>query len=393
MINRNLTALIVAACVTTLVASRAFAFPETIRYGYTSCTQCHASPTGGGALNSFGRGFAQSFMSKWGADGEGKFAHGKVDLPESVMIGGDVRIVGLRRNNGLVTQDKLMAMQADFEAVWKPIEQLTVAGSMGKYQTQIQSQRHYVMYQPTDSWSLRVGKFMPAFGLNVPDHAIATKRWLGWNEGSSTYRAEGAWLGEKGEVIITSTLRQNSAGGEEEEEEEEEGASLRRVAAEAEEEELAQESGYSARGAWYVSDTVQVGLSGFMGRGELYDRQVVGPFVSAGFGQNFFLLSEVDFQSEKQLGEDESMPETRAVRATYNKAGWEVDQGLVLYATLENLATNEPNRDVGYTSLGTGVQWFPRPHLEMTASIQRRTENAFDGHVGGYGTMMFHYYF
>jgi hypothetical protein len=392
MINKfgyTLTALCLGVLV--MAPRVASAFPENIRFGYASCSQCHASPTGGGALNTFGRGFAQGFMSKWSSEGEGQLAQGMVKLPDNIMVGGDVRAVGFQRDNGYVTQQKFMLMQADVELAWEPIDKLTVDGSIGQYQTQMQSQRYYVMYQPTDNWSLRLGKFMPAFGINVADHAIPTKRWLGWNEGSANLRAEGAWLGEKGEVFVTATL---GTGGEEEEEEGEEAEESATVSGEGVGEgEPSLENGYSARGAWYISDSMQVGLSLFQGEGPLFDRQVVGPYFMAGFGENYFLLSELDFQTETRVGEDDALPAKRSVRAMYNKAGWQVDQGLIWYLTVENLETDQSDRDVGFTALGTGLQWFPRPHLELLASLQQRTEAAYSNKSGNMGTVMFHYYF
>jgi hypothetical protein len=330
------------------------------------------SPTGGGVLNSFGRGFAESKMSKWSFEEEGGFAHGKVELPESVMVGGDVRAVGFHRDNGAFSQQRFWLMQADGELAWKPTEQITVAGSLGLYEHEVESQRHYVMYAPTETLSMRVGRFFPAFGIHTPDHAIATKRWLGWNEGKETNNVEVAWLGDAGEVIVTAAF---AAG------EEDDGVSP------------SGDPGLAARGAWYVGDTMQVGLSYFGGQSALFDRQVAGVFLSAGFAERYFLMTEMDFQTETRTDSDKSLPATRGTRLRYSRLGWEADQGLLLSLTEEELASDRDSPERDYTAFGAGVQWFPRPHWELWASWQKRWEDAFDSRFGDMATVMAHYYF
>jgi hypothetical protein len=77
-------------------ARRADAYPWMIRQQVTDCQTCHADPSGGSLLNSYGRLMGERAMrTHYGAgdkhDALGGFLFGAVPLPDSVLLGGDVR--------------------------------------------------------------------------------------------------------------------------------------------------------------------------------------------------------------------------------------------------------------------------------------------------------------
>jgi len=57
-------------------ATVADAFPELTRHGYVSCTACHVSPNGGGAMTPYGRGLSRELLSTWGGTREAEVGHG-----------------------------------------------------------------------------------------------------------------------------------------------------------------------------------------------------------------------------------------------------------------------------------------------------------------------------
>jgi len=81
--------------VAVLVSGVASAFPSNTRYGYSNCSSCHVSPSGGGVLNLYGRNSASEVMSTWAAPNEEEPGHSLLHevIPEnpSVLLGGDVR--------------------------------------------------------------------------------------------------------------------------------------------------------------------------------------------------------------------------------------------------------------------------------------------------------------
>ena len=80
-----------------VVSSQAFAFPEMVRHGYTQCTACHVSPSGGGILTSYGRELAAEVLSTWSYADESQFTHSKVGeklADKGILFGGDVLFAG-----------------------------------------------------------------------------------------------------------------------------------------------------------------------------------------------------------------------------------------------------------------------------------------------------------
>ena len=181
---------------TSLLGSLAFAYPENVRHGYVNCTSCHVSPTGGGTLTPYGRGLSAELMSTWNYKGEEGFLHGLIKeekMPEWLMIGGDLRSVQTLRNTPTLTEAKYIPMGEDIEAAVK-VKQVTVDLEFGKIEepghARFGSRRYFAMYNVTDEWTARVGRFYPQFGLAIPDHYVSTRRSLGFDEGQERNSAE-----------------------------------------------------------------------------------------------------------------------------------------------------------------------------------------------------------
>ena len=64
-----------AALILTFVSGAAQAFPDMIRHGYTNCTACHVSPSGGGVLNAYGRSLSKELISTWSGKNEEGLLH------------------------------------------------------------------------------------------------------------------------------------------------------------------------------------------------------------------------------------------------------------------------------------------------------------------------------
>ena len=60
-------------------AAPAWAFPEMIRHGYTSCMTCHVSPNGGGLMTPYGRSMSKEILSRHAYEGEERLFHGALD--------------------------------------------------------------------------------------------------------------------------------------------------------------------------------------------------------------------------------------------------------------------------------------------------------------------------
>src|SRR5262249_47581495 len=102
VVVRALLALVVFGVIATW-SGRARASAGMSRRDSPGCNQCHADPSGGGLLTQYGRAqgelLLRSHYQPWAEDEEpsklGDFLLGAVPLPESVLLGGDYRLMFL----------------------------------------------------------------------------------------------------------------------------------------------------------------------------------------------------------------------------------------------------------------------------------------------------------
>ncbi len=353
-----------------LQSSQSFSFPENVRHGYSNCGSCHVSPTGGGVLNEYGRRSGEDFMFTWASENEADFAHGAVKLPEGLHVGGDFRFLSLAKDNRITRSQLGFPMQADLELAYQLTDRLTVAAALGSYDGEIQSRRHYLMYQATDNFYVRAGRFFAAYGIYTPDHAVLTRKVLKFNEGQETLNAEIGYLNEKFELIVDAISSQGGEGM----------TSL--------------DQGFSARFASYLGKNSQIGWSLMHGKGLIWERDVMGPFAIIGFGEDLHLQWELDYQKRKAVDStDASLPD-HATLLSFTRLGWQAAKGWQLFVSAETL---DPQGSNVYTPkqrvFGPGVQWLPRPHLEFVAKFEKKQDEAFAREFGDQVLLVSHYYF
>ncbi len=255
----------------------AFAFPELVRHNYVNCTACHVSPTGGGVLTQYGRELSNEVLSTWGKEGEGRFFWDVAKMPLWLEMGGDVRTLNLKQETITGSHSRMFLMQADLEAAIS-FKGLSVVGTAGILDSSVYpndrfiSRRHYAVYHLNDELSLRIGRFMQAYGIQVADHAIFTKQGLGWDQGTESYNLETSYLGERFNFYLTGIFSRPDLN------------------------EQIQEKGVSTSVSVILADKYKIGASYFYGSGYSANRNVFGPFFILGFTPRFFLLSELDVQ-------------------------------------------------------------------------------------------------
>ena len=178
-----------------LTIQNAQAFPENIRHGYLNCVACHVSPSGGGVLTPYGRSLSSELMSTWGSQKVAGFMFSDAEDPEKVHPWFRAQVflrgVQIKRNNSTVERAQFIPMQGDVEAGadTEKFAGFVTLGYRAKDRSSVNlnelfSRRHYLLYRATDEWNIRAGKFMFSVGLNNTDHITATRRGLGWDQGS-----------------------------------------------------------------------------------------------------------------------------------------------------------------------------------------------------------------
>jgi hypothetical protein len=200
----------VALCATAAVAH---AYPQYQLSKEQTCSSCHLNPSGGGLLDGMGPLTAED-ESTWG--GNPAFLHGKIELPEWLFLGGDVRFAGGLHNNGQ-TNPALFPMQGE---VYGAVEKNGITGYVtvgvaipkeGEAINALLLREHWLMYRNADGsdpgFYVKAGRFMPVYGLRQAEHVIYTRRYGGTPLYGETYGLTVGYLSPGFEVHATGFIR------------------------------------------------------------------------------------------------------------------------------------------------------------------------------------------
>jgi hypothetical protein len=204
---------VVAAVLVLLASQRADAYPQYQLSRDQTCSDCHISPSGGGLLSENGFIVAER-TSQWGMSPE--FMYDKLPVPSWLTLGGDFR----GAFGYIHTPDDaypLFPMQADVyvRGNYKGFSlQLTVGGRPAQWISlntspgvfdRLWSREHYLMWQQdgNDGLFVRVGRFMPVFGLRFAEHPDYNRRYGGTQLYSETYGAAVEYVTQTWEAHLT----------------------------------------------------------------------------------------------------------------------------------------------------------------------------------------------
>lgn len=343
----------------TLLASlSAHAFPELTRHGYVSCTACHVSPAGGGALTPYGRSMSREILSRWGQPGEEAVLHGllheattrKMD-EMGLRWGGNVRGVQTHRETSRVRQGKFFLMQADVEVGFESENWagLLSAGEVenprsDSPQRTFNSTEHWVMWKrssETAQWGVRGGRFPLAFGGLQADHTLSVRKLLalGFSSARHSLEVSGADGNQMWNIGVTTPVDAAPA-------DERENALALRL------ERVLSSEWRAGAGAW---------------RGRLRDGSRSSlSFHALGSWKDILYKPYLQLETlHIQRWRDNSADVISHAALVRN--GWELSRGFFGIVQLQHergdtqLHSSEVNR------YSMGVQVFPRPHFEVYA--------------------------
>lgn len=190
--NRVLGLLLAALafCLLLTTSREASAYPWMIRHGYTTCQQCHADPSGAGALTAFGRDQGDLTLrmrygnpSEIAGDSAG-FLFGAVSPPDWLLAGGSLRAgVFHIAPQGIPANTRFVQMQSDLRAMIVAESGLRAGLSFGFMGTGAQP-----------SWVTR----------NPEGNLVSREHWLGWSF------AEDAVLVRAGRINLPFGIRDNN---------------------------------------------------------------------------------------------------------------------------------------------------------------------------------------
>jgi hypothetical protein len=358
----------VVALVVLALARIAGAYPQFQLSKDQTCTGCHISPSGGLLLNENGLNVAEAF-STYG--GDPAFVHGKLDVPSWLQFGGDLRGgAGLIVNRG--PQGGAFPMQADVYGAAHGHD-LTLVATFGFQrgstpQTYIASREHWLMWHPgqdeNDGVFLRIGRFMPVYGLRFAEHDVYTRRFGQTPLYSETYGVAAAYIEPGWEVHLTGfvhdPLQDSTEPGD----------------------------GVAGYGEYRFSNIASIGLESRYAQSDAESR-LAGGVTAKYWLEVANLLFEGELQAIHQTlpaGANRDQIVSYLMGTWFFKNAWMLDVGVGQFN--QDLAVQH----LDWESIDANVHWFPTSHLELLITNRIQTFALGAGGVtSGYSILQVHY--
>lgn len=344
-----------------LFSVKAFAYPEMVRHSYLHCITCHTSNVGGDVLTEYGRSLSRELLTQQTlggiplGEGDEKFMFGLVKTPEWLSLGGGVRVLQTMVDSKERSYGRFFVMQVDLDASAKISEKWRAFASLGRVEPVgitdpvakdfVASPRHGIEYNFNNAddenhFSVRAGRFMPAYGIMFVEHAFINRNEYQLIPGRERYAGELSWYNERSSIIATGIL------------------------ANPESNKIRDETGGIIQAATGVREKSKVGINFYQSDREdksgpvyvKYKRKVYGAFAHMTFNEKWYGLLQID----RPYG----MAGTWGVSDIF-KVGYEISQGLHLIGVQEflNRDTKQPSKK--YESYSVGAEWFPRVHFDF----------------------------
>lgn len=339
------------------VQPEAFAFPNMIRHGYTTCVTCHFNASGGGSLRSYGKFVAGETL---GVLNTSENALPWIVAPKeeeiySVSFLG--RTVQAMFDTPQLKRADFIKMQADLEGsveykTW--VAQVTVGPRLDsalvpeQKKTDFFLRRYYVGKQDMN-YSVKVGKFFPEYGLNVPNHNVPTRKGLFFNHNQEPLIAQASYF--------TTSFGYNLAYLK--------GSDLTQ---------LQDMKGYSGT-LDYKMESMRLGISRISMKQSDSDRESSSTslFGTMGYlGLGYTMMEVGRKELTNPLGRETKL------NVGYLESGYEVYKGFIPYFFWE-YSNNVTTKSLVH-SPGLGVQLGPITHVEIIAQISKLFATTGDGY-------------
>jgi hypothetical protein len=346
----------------------AFAFPEMIRHHYVNCGACHVNQNGGGLINAYGRTISAEVLSTWGKEKEAR-AFYSID-PEKISwlnVGGDVRSVQTHFENETVSQARHIWMEVNIQ-VAAQLKEFTFFTSVGKVEQSNQSlktevNKYYVSFQKSDELSFRIGKYIPIYGMNLPQHNFFIKQNLQLGPATERSSADVQWNGEEYNFLVGISKSDPSSAVRDE------------------------EMAFNAQIQKNIKDQHKIGASYWYGEASRYRKFNLGAHAVSGWTEKFYSLFEIDSVWSK----DNNDVETKSI-AELLKLGYEFYRGVHFHFVQEHFESNGAS-NTKTNSLGVGLAWYPRPHFEFETLYSKRKKQTSNSSDEDSAYLLLHYYF
>ena len=352
-----------------LTAAQTQAYPEMIRFHYVNCSACHVSNSGGGLLNAYGRTISAELLSTGGNSKEARpfYLVDSEKIDQWLNVGGEYRGLQVHQENSQIRAGRYFWMEGNIQASLK-INQLTAYASFGQVLQSNQSleakfSKYFLSYQSSDELSVRVGRYIPAYGLNIPQHNYLIRQNLNLGPGAERDSADIQWNGETWGLLagVSKSLKDSAVQDE--------------------------EAAMNLQLQYNLNDQHKLGLNYWYGEAVNFKKIMLGIQAVLGWSEKFYSLAELDHQ---WLKDSNTETETKSLYQLL-KLGYEYHKG-VHFQVIEEWGKADTTSGAEIQNLGAGFLFYPRPHFEFESLWSKR-------HVSNqseweeYAYLLVHFYF
>ncbi|PIP88583.1 MAG: hypothetical protein COW01_13670 [Bdellovibrionales bacterium CG12_big_fil_rev_8_21_14_0_65_38_15] len=345
------------------ISQNAFAYPQFIGHGYTSCLTCHYNPYGNGPLTDYGRALAatmatdRAFIPDSVTDEElGERSGFFFKKAESTWFRPNIDYRGLwykRDIDSETSEAEIIHMDANITLVGKFLEndKLVTVFNFGyapqprgrtglEDEPSYRTREHYIGYRFTPKLGVYVGLMDKVFGIRIPDHIAFSRstNGLAMNDQSHGFLVHTG--GEKWELGINGFMGNLAQD-----------AQLRQV-------------GASAKFEYDVASKVRVGASVLSSKSDFLETYLNAFHAKVGVGKGSALLIELGEATKTQVAGAQEIKS----RYTLTQGYFQVRRGTYGIMNVEYFNQNIDNQSY-VMRFGPGIQYFPVPRIELRADI------------------------
>ena len=358
------------AVVIAILASTAQAYPQLQLIRDQTCASCHLSPAGGGLLSENGLATAQA-MSALGDDAAPLW--GALGGPAWLAWGGDLRAAG-GYTGGANDRTVAFPMQAELTgAVTVGHLSLHVTAGLRDPQegnttaTLFASREHWLQWQQhdgaSDGWFVRVGRFMPVFGMRFAEHPAWTRRYGGTPLYGEAYGAAFEYVSPAWEIHATGFLHDPLLP-----------------------DSIERGNGATLYAEARVTPRTSIGLEGKVDITPDDHKEHVGMTAKHAIG-DLVLQAEAQIIHQKVVlgGTDEQA-------VGYAMASYALPYGILIDLGLEAYAPDFHVRYLDQEGADLNVHWFASSHAELVLLNHVQMQELGEGGLSsGYALLMLHY--
>ncbi len=354
---------LVVVCIL-IFTSVSYGFPHMVRHGYTSCTSCHVAPRGGNMMTQYGRAMSKELLSTWSYEGEEQVHYGAFDkTPDWFRIGGDFRAAQVHNRTEQVTIGRFIEMQEQIEVAAKYNSTwLNITGSSDTLQESRpwSISRFYLMTQVNDQINVRVGRFIPRFGVNTPEHILSTRGPVGFGFQTERDTLELTYTDEKWDYSLALTRGQLANDS--------------------------KSSGVYSQFNYSFGNHDRFGLS-YEQKSEGDKASALGIHGIVGLSKKFYLVSDTVRRYSESTG-----GQSKTGLFHFTKLGFEMEKGIHILLIGDLRKDDLSQNELASRLFGLGMTLYPRPHFEVQGIFAKRKRPSLSDQDEDYAWMMFHFY-